>query len=138
MQATTQAVPGSKRMVWAGYILSVLAVLFLLLDGVIKVLRLDAAVQATTQLGYPESAVVGIGLVLLVCIVLYVIPQTSVLGAILLTGYLGGAISTHVRVGSDLFSLIFPAILGALLWGGLFLRDERLRALIPLRRPAAL
>lgn len=138
MQAATQAVPGSSRMVWASYILRTLAVLFLLLDGVIKVLRLDAAVEATVQLGYPESAVVGIGLVLLVCIVLYVIPQTSVLGAILLTGYLGGAISTHVRVGSDLFALIFPAILGVLLWGGLFLRDERLHDLVPLRKPAVL
>ncbi|HEY0738631.1 MAG TPA: DoxX family protein [Herpetosiphonaceae bacterium] len=138
MQAATQAVPDSKRMVWTGYVLSILPVLFLLLDAVIKVLRMDVAVQTTIQLGYPESTVVGMGLVLLVCVVLYVIPQTSVLGAILLTGYLGGAISTHVRVGSDLFSLIFPALLGAMLWGGLFLRDARLRALIPLRKPAAL
>lgn len=138
MQSATQAVPSSSRIAWASYLLSAPVVLFLLLDSVIKVLRLDAAVEATVQLGYPESAVAGIGLVLLVCIVLYVIPQTSVLGAICLTGYLGGAIATHVRVGSDLFALIFPAILGALLWGGLFLRDERLRALIPLRKPAAL
>ena len=133
MQAATYAGSGSKRMLWASYILSALAVLFLLLDGAIKVLRLAPAVEATTQLGYPESAVFGIGLVLLVCIVLYVFPRTSVLGAILLTGYLGGAIATHVRAGSDLFALIFPAILGAMLWGGLFLRDERLRELIPLR-----
>ncbi|HEY0604797.1 MAG TPA: DoxX family protein [Herpetosiphonaceae bacterium] len=138
MQATTQAVPDSRRMMWAGYVLSALPVLFLLLDSVIKLLRLDVAVQTTIQLGYPESTVFGMGLMLLVCVVLYVIPQTSVLGAILLTGYLGGAIATHVRIGSDLFSLIFPVILGAMLWGGLFLRDARLRALIPLRKPMAL
>lgn len=136
MQSATYVGSDSKRMLWAGYILSALAVLFLLLDGAIKVLRLAPAVEATTQLGYPESAVFGIGLVLLVCIALYVFPRTSVLGAILLTGYLGGAIATHVRAGSDLFPLIFPAILGAMLWGGLFLRDHRLRDLIPLRTSA--
>lgn len=136
MQSATYVGSGSKRMLWAGYILSALAVLFLLLDGAIKVLRLAPAVEATTQLGYPESAVFGLGLVLLVCIALYVFPRTSVLGAILLTGYLGGVIATHVRLGSNLFSLIFPAILGAMLWGGLFLRDHRLRELIPLRTSA--
>lgn len=138
MQLATQAVSNSKRTLWAGHILSVLTVLFLLLDGVIKVLRLAPAVEATVQLGYPESAVVGIGIILLACIALYAIPRTSVLGAILLTGYLGGAIATHVRASSDLFPLIFPAILGVLLWGGLFLRDERLRTLIPLRKSSAL
>ena len=133
MQSATYVASGSKRMLWASYILSALAVLFLLLDGAIKVLRLAPAVEATLQLGYPEGAVFGLGLVLLVCLALYVFPRTAVLGAILLTGYLGGAIATHVRMGSDLFALFFPVILGAMLWGGLFLRDGRLRELIPLR-----
>jgi hypothetical protein len=134
MQLTTQAVPASQKMVWAGGIISALTVLFLLFDSIIKVLALAPAVEATTQLGYAESLVFGIGVIELVCLVLYVIPQTSVLGAILLTGHLGGAIATHVRAGSDLFSLVFPLIIGLLLWGGLFLRDERLRGLIPLRQ----
>jgi hypothetical protein len=121
-------------MVWAGRIISALTVLFLLFDSIIKVLTLAPAVEATTQLGYAESLVFGIGVIELVCLVLYVIPQTSVLGAILLTGHLGGAIATHVRAGSDLFSVVFPIIIGLLLWGGLFLRDNRLHTLIPLRQ----
>ena len=89
--------------------------------------------EATTQLGYPESLVFGIGIIELVCLVVYVMPRTSVLGAILLTGYLGGTVATNVRAGSELFSVFFPTIIGVLIWGGLFLRDRRLRALIPLR-----
>jgi hypothetical protein len=85
-------------------------------------------VQTTVQLGYPESVIPGLGIVLLACTVLYLIPHTSVLGVILLTGYLGGAVATHVRVQDGLFQVFFPVILGALLWGGLFLRDSRSRA----------
>jgi DoxX-like family len=90
-------------------------------------------VETTLQLGYPESVILGLGIALLASTVVYLIPRTSVLGAILLTGYLGGAVATHVRVGDNLFSVIFPVLLGALLWGGLVLRDARLRALLPLR-----
>jgi DoxX-like protein len=92
-------------------------------------------VQGTTQLGYPGHLIRGIGIIELVCLALYVIPQTAVLGAILLTGYLGGAVATHVRVESPLFShILFPVYVALLIWGGLYLRDDRLRALIPLRR----
>jgi DoxX-like protein len=111
-----------------------LAVLFLLFDSLIKVMKLDLAVEGTTALGYPATVVRGIGIIELVCLVLYVIPRTSVFGAILLTGYLGGAIATHVRVGSPLLThTLFPIYVALLIWGGLFLRDDRLRALIPLR-----
>jgi hypothetical protein len=91
-------------------------------------------VEGTTELGYPESVVVGIGIIELVCLVVYLIPRTTVLGAVLLTGYLGGAIASHVRIGSPLFThVLFPIYVAALIWGGLFLREGRLRALIPLR-----
>ena len=133
MQAATQTVPTDKTTIWAGRIISAFAVLFLIFDSVIKVLSMAPAVESTTQLGYPASLVVGIGILELACLAVYVIPRTAVLGAILLTGYLGGAIATQVRAGSPLFSIIFPVIVGALVWGGLFLREERLRALIPLR-----
>jgi hypothetical protein len=109
--------------------------LFLTFDAVVKLLKLPVAVDGTTQLGYPEGVIFGIGLVQLVCLVLYVIPQTSVLGAILFTGYLGGAVATHVRVGSPLFShVLFPIYVAGLIWGGLMAREDRLRALIPFRR----
>jgi hypothetical protein len=134
MQSDSRAVVVSKKSLWAGRIISALAVLFLLFDSVIKVTRLPVAVEGTTQLGYPESVVLGIGIVELSCLALYVFPPTSILGAILLTGYLGGAIATHVRVGNPLFThILFPVYVAALIWGGPYLRDSRLRALIPLR-----
>jgi len=120
-------------MTWTGRILSALAAFFLVFDSMMKILKLSAAVEGTTRLGYPESVVLGIGVIELVCVVVYLIPRSSVLGAILLTGYLGGAIATHVRVGSPLvFYTLFPIYVAILLWGGLFLRDHRLRALLPL------
>ena len=104
---------------------------FLLVDGVMKVMKAPVAVKGSIQLGYPESVVFGIGLVLLVCTLLDVISRTSILGAILLTGYLGGAVATHVRVGDPLFShALFPVYFGVMVWGGLFLRNHRVRALI--------
>jgi hypothetical protein len=118
-----------KRTLWAGRIISALPVLFLLLDAIMKLVKPPFVVEATVQLGYPESVIVGIGIVLLACTVLYLIPRTAVLGAILLTGYLGGAVATHVRVGGPVFNIIFPVILGAMVWGGLYLRDERVRRL---------
>jgi hypothetical protein len=133
MQTDTQSVPVSKGRLWAGRIISGLPALFLLLDAVGKLVKPAPVVEATIQLGYPESVIVGLGIVLLTCTVLYLIPQTSVLGAILLTGYLGGAVATHVRVGAGLFPLFFPIIMGLLLWGGLYLRDDRMRELVPLR-----
>jgi hypothetical protein len=114
--------------------MSGLAGLFLLFDSVIKVMKLAPAVEGTIQLGYPESVVVGIGIIELLCLAAYLIPRTSVLGAILLTGYLGGAIASHVRIGSPLFThVLFPIYVALLIWGGLFLRENRLRALVPLR-----
>jgi hypothetical protein len=134
MQSTTQTAPVPKAKLWAGRIMSALAVLFLLFDSVIKVMKLAPAVEGTTELGYPESVVVGIGIIELVCLVVYLIPRTTVLGAVLLTGYFGGAIASHVRIGSPLFThVLFPIYVAALIWGGLFLREGRLRALIPLR-----
>jgi hypothetical protein len=118
-----------------GWVLTGLAALFLLMDAVMKLLALAPAVEGTLQLGYPEAVVVPLGLVLIACLVVYVVPRTSVLGAVLLTGYLGGAIATHVRVGSPLFSqTLFPIYVAALVWGGLWLRDARLRALLPISR----
>jgi len=134
MQTTIQAAPTSKITLWAGYIISALAILFLAFDSVIKVIQHIEAVRPTTELGYAASLVLPIGIVELVCLVLYAFPRTSVLGAILLTGHLGGAIATHLRAGSSWFQLLFPLIIGALVWGGLYLRDQRLRTLVPVRR----
>jgi hypothetical protein len=123
-----------SKMWWTGVVLSSLAVLFLLMDATMKLLRLPAAVQGTKQLGYPENVVFVLGVIQLVCLILYLVPRTAVLGAILWTGYLGGAVATHVRVGNPLFShILFPTYVAALLWGGLWLREQRLRALVPLR-----
>lgn len=115
---------------WIARTVRALPVLFLIMDAGIKVLALPPAVTATVELGYPAHVVVGLGIVLLVCLALYLLPRTAVLGAILLTGYLGGAIATHVRVDGSIGSLLFPLVLGALLWGGLVLEDPRLRALL--------
>jgi len=135
MPSDTQTAMVSKKMIWAGRIVSALPVLFLLMDGVMKLLKPAPVVEATVGLGYPEVVILPLGIVLLFCTVLYAIPQTSVLGAILLTGYLGGAVATHVRVGSPLFThTLFPTYLGLLIWGGLYLRDARLRELIPIKR----
>jgi len=120
----------NKSSLWAGRILSALPALFLLLDGVMKVVKPAFVVEATVQLGYPESVIVALGVVLVACTILYLVPRTAVLGAILLTGYLGGAVATHVRVGGPLFSFLMPVILGVMLWGGLYLRDERVRSLV--------
>jgi len=117
---------------WTGYVMTILPSLFLLSDGVMKLFKPRFVVEATMQLGYQESAILPIGIILVICTVLYLIPITSVLGAILLTGYLGGAVATHVRAGQGSFPIIFPVIIGVLIWGGLYFRDHRLRNLIPL------
>lgn len=134
MSPTTQTAPVSKKRLWAGRILSGLPMLFLLFDGVVKLFKPAPVVEGMARLGYPLSLSVTIGIVLLVCVFTYAIPQTSVLGAILLTGYLGGAVATHVRVGDPLFShVLFPTYVAILLWTGLFLREDRMRVLLPVR-----
>jgi hypothetical protein len=133
MSSIVQTAESSKGATVGGYVLSGLPVIFLLLDGVMKLFKPAFVVDATTKLGYQESTIVPLGIVLVVCTLIYLFPATSVLGAILLTGYLGGAVATHVRMGEGAFPIVFPVILGAFVWGGLYLRDPRLRALVPLR-----
>jgi DoxX-like protein len=125
------ATPRGQRR--AGLVCGALAALFLLLDAAAKVLAARPAVEGTVALGYPEGLVAVVGVVELACVVAYAVPRTAVLGAILLTGYLGGAVATHVRIGSPLAShVLFPVYVALLVWGALFLRDARLRALVPL------
>lgn len=134
MQTITQTVSVSKPRLWTGRILSGLIVAFLGLDSVMKFVKPTAVVEACVRLGLPENLIAPIGAILLVCTVLYAVPRTSILGAVLLTGYLGGAVLTHLRVGDPLFSqALFPVYMGIVLWAGLYLREERLRALMPLR-----
>ena len=135
MQAILPTAPASGAALWTGRILSGLVVVFLLFDGAIKVVEMDVVKQTLAELGYPTDIAFGLGVLTLAIGVLYAIPRTSVLGAILLTGLLGGAMATHLRVGSPVFShLLFGLYIGLMAWGGLFLRDERLRAMLPLRR----
>jgi len=126
----------SGRTLWTGRIISGFVVLFLLVDAGFKLIRpLPApAVEAFGKLGYPVEFAGGIGILLLACVAVYLIPRTSVLGAILLTGYLGGAVASHVRVGDPWFShALFPVYVGLFIWGGLYFREPRLRAVISLR-----
>ncbi len=128
-------VPSSKLMVRTGWVLSGLSVLFLLFDALSKLALERHVIAATTQLGFPLGAIQPIGLVLLVCTILYIIPRTAVLGAILLTGFLGGAVASKVRIMDPLFaSTLFPVYFGLFVWGGLYLRNPRLRALLSLRK----
>ncbi len=130
MCSADQTAPESKRAVWAGRVISGLMAAFLLFDSVIKLLRLAPALEGTVRLGFPATLVLPIGIILLVCVIVYVIPRTSVLGAILLTGYLGGATATQLRVQDPWF--LFPVALGVLIWAGLYLRNYRIRTLLPL------
>jgi hypothetical protein len=127
----------SNKAIWTGRVLSGLVILFLVMDGAMKLVPIAPVTEAMIQLGYPASADLarGLGVLTLLCTALYAFPRTSVVGAILLTGYMGGAMATHLRVGSPLFShLLFGFYIGLMAWGGLYLRDDRLRALIPQRR----
>ena len=126
----------NKRLI-AGYVLSTISVLFLLMDGIMKLFKPAVVVNGTVDLGYSESVIVPLGIILTACTILYAIPRTAVLGAVLLTGYLGGAIATHVRVAAPAFNVIFPIIVALFVWGGLYLRNERLEALIPFRRKSS-
>ncbi|MGH8178456.1 MAG: DoxX family protein [Steroidobacter sp.] len=131
MHSLTHTASVSTKALWTGRILSGLAVVFLLFDSLIKLIKMDVVVESFAQLGYPHTVSRGIGLLELVCIVLYVIPRTSVTGAVLLTGVFGGAIASHLRIGDPVFThLLFGVYLGAMVWGGLLLRDHRARALI--------
>ena len=122
----------SKARLWVGRVLSTVAVLFFAMDGGMKLFKPQFVVAATVQLGYRESTIIGIGTTLLLCTLLYVIPRTAVLGAIITTGYLGGAVASNVRAGTPLFNIAFPLIMGCLVWGGLWLRCSTLRRLVPL------
>jgi hypothetical protein len=133
VQSLTQAGPVSKGRLWTGRIISGLVVLFLLFDSITKVMKVRAVIEASAQLGYPVNAIVTIGIILFVCTAFYIIPQTAVLGAILLTGYLGGAVAANLRIGSAMFNTFFPIVFAALAWTGIFLRESRLGALIPFR-----
>ena len=121
----------SSKVRWAGYVMSAVPALLLLVSSSMKLMKPASVIEGFAHLGYDEDVALGLGIVELLCTVLYLVPRTSVLGAILLTGYLGGATATHLRIGEPYYTAIF---LGVLLWGGLFLRDERLRLLIPFRR----
>jgi hypothetical protein len=121
----------ATRGVVIGRILSGLAIAFLSFDAIIKIVVIPAVAASSVQLGYPVSTMVPIGITLLSCVLLYAIPATSAFGALLLTGYLGGAVATHVRIGNPLFShILFPGYVALLVWGGLYLRDARLRQLV--------
>lgn len=134
MAAEQQVAQVSKGALWTGRVLSGLAAAFLTFDFSIKFAKLQPVIDAFNQLNFPLTLIVPIATILLVCVVIYLIPQTSILGAILLTGYLGGAVVTHLRHQDPLFShVLFPVYMGILLWLGLYLREPRLRALVPFR-----
>jgi hypothetical protein len=132
MASTTQATSISAPARWAGRILSGLLTLFLLMDGVMKLVKPPFVVEGTMRIGYPENVIVGMGAALTISTILYAIPRTAVLGAILLTGYLGGAVASHLRLNEP--SCVFAFVFGMLVWLGLYLRDERVRALVPFRK----
>jgi hypothetical protein len=143
MEAENKINTSSKTMILIGWVITVLAILFLLMDGVMKLMKPEMVIDINKKLDYAESAIVPIAIVLLICTLLYAFPRTSVLGAIFLTGYLGGAVATQVRVsspetnhgfGGEPFNIVFPFIIAAFVWGGLYLRNARLRSLVPFDR----
>jgi hypothetical protein len=141
MSAATQVHPpanvatsNSKILIWVGRVVSTLVVLFCAFDGIMKVIKEPHVIAASAELGFSTNEMVLIGVLMLACTVLYAIPRTAILGAVLLTGYLGGAVLSNLRVGHPVFECIFPVIFGALAWGGIFVRDPRVRELIPFRK----
>ncbi len=137
MTVIAETLPASRPARWTGRIMSALVIVFLLIDGAIKLVPWPVVTDTMDRMGYGSSETLArsLGLITIVCTVLYSIPPTSILGAILLTGYLGGAVATHVRIANPLFShVLFGVYIGVLLWGGLYLRDARIRTLLPLRR----
>jgi len=134
MQSAAQLNSVSKKSLWTGRVSSGLVTAFLIFDAVIHLLKPAPVVEGFAKLGFPIRLAVPLGIIELVCILLYVVPRTSILGAILLTGYLGGAIAIQLPTGNSLFGeVLFPVYIAAIVWGGIYLRDERLRTLIPLR-----
>ena len=131
MQSATEASPVPDNALWAGRIISGIVVLFMLFNCSIALVEPAFARAGFAHLGYPDSVAPGVAILMLVCTVIYAIPQTSILGAILLTGYLGGADASHLRIGESFY---LPIVVGVLVWIGIYLREERLRALVPLRR----
>jgi hypothetical protein len=138
MANPVQAASGRSLSSWMGWVMSGLVIAFLLMDSTMKLLALPIVIETSGPLGFAGADMArGLGALLLICTLLYAAPQTAVLGAILLTGFLGGTVATHIRVGSPLFThALFGVYLGVMLWGGLYLRDARLRALVPLRTTA--
>lgn len=124
----------TTQLLWAGRILSGLVVAFLMFDAITKIMKVVPVIETTEKLGIPASTVPGIGILLLICTAVYVLPQTAVLGAILLTGYLGGAAAIHLRAASGAFPIVFSIAIGVLAWGGLVLREPRLLWLVLLRQ----
>jgi len=134
MQSAIQPCSLSKKALWGGRIMSGMVTAFLLFDAVIHLLKPAPVVEAFAKLHLPLSLAVELGIVELLCLVLYVIPRTSILGAVLLTGYLGGAVATQMTTSNSLFGeILFPVYVGVLVWGGIYLRDDRLRTLFPWR-----
>jgi DoxX-like family len=141
MSAVAQANPlpnvtisDSKTWIWAGRIVSTLVVLFSVFDGITKVIKEPHVIAASAEFGFSPNEIVLIGALMLACTILYAIPRTAILGAVLLTGYLGGAVVSNIRVGHPVFECIFPVIYGVLAWGGIFVREPRVRELIPFRK----
>jgi DoxX-like family len=137
MTTIAETAPVSKPALWMGRLLSGLVILFMLFDGAVKLVPWPIVTETMDRIGYgsSESLARSLGIISIVCTVLYSVPPTSILGAILLTGYLGGAMASHLRIGSPLFThILFGFYLGLMVWGGLWLRDSNLRALLPFRR----
>ena len=126
----TRSRKDSRKMIWAGRILSALAALFMLFDGLMKIAKPPQVLEANARLAYPLHSLSGIGIALIACTLIYLIPRTAVVGAILLTGYLGGAVASNVRAGSGWFETIFPVLFAALVWAGVGLRNHRLQYLL--------
>ena len=134
MYASSEIGPSATGKARAGVVLSGIAVLFLLFDSIGKLLKVAPVVAGTIHLGYPEGVIRVLGVILLLCVVIYVIPRWSIVGAVLLTGYLGGAVATHVRVGDPLLThVLFPVYVAAFIWGGLLLRDVRVGRVLEAR-----
>ena len=120
----------SQKRLWTGRVLSSIAVLFLVFDASAKLIKAQPVLDASAQLGFPQGSIMSIGGLLLVCTLIYLVPRTRVFGAVLLTGYLGGAVAAHVRVGNPTFETVFPVIVAAIIWTGIALRDRRIAALL--------
>jgi DoxX-like family len=132
MPTSNRSLPVSRKALWIGYLVSALPVLLLVFSAVIKLMKPPQMVEGFARLGIPDSLISQLGILELVCVIIYLVPRTSIMGAILTTGYFGGAIATNLRLGE---SFLLPLMAGMMIWGGLYLRDQRVRALIPLRRP---